>query len=139
MYYALEARAPFLDHTLWDFAARLPENIRLRDGKLKAILREITRRRIGSEVAQRPKKGFTIPVERWLAKRWKNALEALKANTVLAQDGWIDGDRLHSAVEAAMRSDHVPVQLWYLIVFEHWLRKNGYGKASTESSAERVA
>jgi asparagine synthase (glutamine-hydrolysing) len=126
MYYALEARAPFLDHILWEFAARLPENIRLRQRQLKAVLREIARRRIGAETAKRPKQGFTIPVERWLAKRWSGALNALKGSTALAKGGWIREDMLRIAVETALQSGRVPVQLWYLLVFEHWLESHNY-------------
>ena len=126
MYYALEARAPFLDHMLWEFAARLPENIRLRQRQLKAVLREIARRRIGAEISKRPKQGFTIPVERWLAKRWSGALNVLKGSTALAKEGWIREDKLRVAVENALQSGRVPLQLWYLLVFEHWLQSHNY-------------
>ncbi|HXJ39249.1 MAG TPA: asparagine synthase (glutamine-hydrolyzing), partial [Bryobacteraceae bacterium] len=49
MYYGLEARSPFLDHKLWEFAAAIPQDVRLRGGVLKAILREIVSRRISPE------------------------------------------------------------------------------------------
>ncbi|HET9013678.1 MAG TPA: asparagine synthase (glutamine-hydrolyzing), partial [Gemmatimonadaceae bacterium] len=67
MYYALEARSPFLDQDLWEYAAGLPIDLRLRGGELKAVLRALARRRIGARVATGRKRGFTIPVERWMA------------------------------------------------------------------------
>ena len=51
MHYALEARSPFLDQELWESAAALPYEVRLRRGQLKAVLREIARRRLGDRVA----------------------------------------------------------------------------------------
>ena len=124
MYYALEARSPFLDHRIWEFAARLPAAVRLYDGTLKAVLREIARRRLGPAVAERKKQGFTVPAERWLAQRWMPALAALKGTTRLEQEGWIQPGVLVSVVENAVRKQWVPHQLWYLLVLEQWLRKN---------------
>jgi len=70
MHYALEARAPFLDQKIWEFAAALRAPVRFHGGTLKAVLREIVRRRLGPDIAFREKQGFTVPVERWLAERW---------------------------------------------------------------------
>ncbi|HRK23211.1 MAG TPA: asparagine synthase (glutamine-hydrolyzing), partial [Fimbriimonadaceae bacterium] len=67
MYHSLEARSPFLDTVLWEFAARLPFGLRLYGGVLKAVLRKVVRRRLGPAIALRRKQGFTIPVEKWLA------------------------------------------------------------------------
>ena len=73
MLHAIEARSPFLDQQLWEFAAALPFDIRLREGKLKAVLRELARRRLGARVADGQKRGFGVPVQRWLAGRWRAA------------------------------------------------------------------
>jgi asparagine synthase (glutamine-hydrolysing) len=124
MYHALEARSPFLDHVLWEFAAALPYRLRLRGGTLKAILREIVRRQVGAEIAARPKQGFTIPVEQWLASHWSAALQEISQESLLEQSGWIRSGGLGSAVERALAARSVPKQLWYLLVLEHWLRRN---------------
>ncbi|MBD0326768.1 MAG: asparagine synthase (glutamine-hydrolyzing), partial [Pyrinomonadaceae bacterium] len=57
MHYALEARSPFLDQKLWEYAASLPLDLRLQGGRLKALLREVARRRIGERVARGRKRG----------------------------------------------------------------------------------
>jgi asparagine synthase (glutamine-hydrolysing) len=124
MYYALEARSPFLDHKVWEFAARLPADVRLHDGTLKAVLREIAKRRLGRAVAEREKQGFTVPGERWLAERWMRAMVALQGTTRLEQEGWIQPGVLGPVVKNAVRNQWVPHQLWYLLVLEHWLQKN---------------
>ncbi len=124
MYHSLEARAPFLDHHLWDFAAKLPYEVRLRGGQLKPILREIVRRRIGPEAAFRKKQGFTIPVERWLASRWRKPLEELARGSVLEDEGWIRPGTLRPAIEAAIQSGFAPVALWHLVVLNHWRQRH---------------
>jgi asparagine synthase (glutamine-hydrolysing) len=129
MYHSLEARSPFLDHALWEFAAKLPPSIHFHKGRLKAVLREIVRRRVGPEVAFRQKKGFTIPVERWLASNWKNQLETLKDDTLLARQGWIQPQALASAVDEGLSRQIVPQQLWNALILEHWLRRQTKLKA----------
>src|SRR5258708_37552311 len=102
MYHSLEARSPFLDQALWEFAAKLPPSIHFHQGRLKAILREIVRRRVGPDVAFRQKQGFTVPVERWLASKWSGHLRQLKDETLLAQQGWMDSHGLSAAVDEAL-------------------------------------
>ena len=121
MFHSLEARSPFLDSRLWEMAARLPFGLRLHGGVLKAILREIARRRLGPEVANRRKQGFTIPVEKWLATRWKDALEQLARHNRLESEGWARPGSIAPAVDAALAAGKAPVQLWRLLILDRWL------------------
>ena len=138
MYHAVEARDPFLDHGLWEFAMTLPPEIRLRNGTLKAVLREIARRKLGDRVSGRRKQGFTVPVEDWLATRWRRACDILREPTLLARDGWIEGSALPALVDSALASGRVPLQLWHLIVLESWLRKYAGGGRTDALSPQEV-
>jgi asparagine synthase (glutamine-hydrolysing) len=122
MHYAIEARSPLLDHRLWDFAARLPPSIRLQGGQLKAILREIANRRIGPQTANRRKRGFTVPVQRWLTGRWKQELDEICSAPILETEGWLSPGAMRRSVEAAAAGG-APTQLWYLVVLERWMRR----------------
>jgi len=124
MHHALEARAPFLDQKIWEFAAALPAQVRFHGGTLKAVLREVVRRRVGSDVAFRQKQGFTVPVERWLAGRWMGMLEQLRGQTALERDGWVRRGSLDAPLSAALRRRWIPAQLWRLLVLDHWLQRN---------------
>jgi asparagine synthase (glutamine-hydrolysing) len=135
MFYSLEARAPFLDQKLWEFGASLPPGIRLRGGKLKAVLREIARRRLSRGVASGRKRGFTVPVERWLAGRWSGMLDRLKDGTVLESDGWVRRGSLDRPLREAIARRQVPSQLWRLLVLEHWLVKNR-GETQRKAAAD---
>jgi asparagine synthase (glutamine-hydrolysing) len=130
MYYGIEARAPFLDQKIWEFGATLPPEVRFHGGMLKAILREIVRRRLGPEVAFRKKQGFTVPVERLLAEKWSDMLDPLREGTVLERDGWLRRGSLQAPIRDAESRRWVPIQVWRLLVLEHWFERNGRRRAS---------
>ena len=133
MHYGLEARSPFLDQELWEFAASLPFQVRLRQGRLKAVLRELARRKIGERVARGRKRGFTIPVERWLTGKWRPEVEAAFRNSLLEKEGWIQSGPALRWLEKSARTGWAPKQLWYLFVLESWLRNER--KSTTERAS----
>ena len=122
MHYGLEARSPFLDRDLWEFAAALPFQVRLRHGRLKAVLRELARRKLGERVANGRKRGFTIPVERWITGRWRAEVEDMFRNSILEREGWIRSAPALKWLEQSAQNGCAPKQLWYLFVLEAWLR-----------------
>jgi asparagine synthase (glutamine-hydrolysing) len=122
MYHSVEARSPFLDHQLWEFAATLPYEMRMHRGQSKAILRELARRRIGEQVARGRKRGFYIPVEKWLVGRWRDRVDDRFHDSALAREGWINPRAVLKQFDAAASLGHAPNQLWYLFVLESWLR-----------------
>jgi asparagine synthase (glutamine-hydrolysing) len=128
-FHSIEARSPLLDQHLWEFASTIPFSVRLRGGELKAVLRALARKRLGPEIADRRKQGFTIPVARWLPTVWKPQLERLLENPILEQQGWLQRGSLRPAVQKAIAGQRAPEQLWFLVVLEEWLRnhssKNG--------------
>ena len=123
MHHSLEARSPFLDHKLWEFAASLPFQLRLHKGNSKAVLRELARRRIGDEVASGRKRGFGIPVHRWMIGRWLERVKQTFRESILDREGWINASAVFSELEKARRRGVAPKQLWYLFVLEEWLRR----------------
>jgi asparagine synthase (glutamine-hydrolysing) len=127
MHYALEARSPFLDQDLWEFAAALPYEVRLRGRVLKAVLRELARRRISPRVAKGKKRGFGIPVQRWIGGHWSGAVEDQFRDSILAKEGWIDGDAVLRLLEKSKRAGRAPNRLWYLFVIETWLKQQNRG------------
>jgi asparagine synthase (glutamine-hydrolysing) len=122
MHYGLEARSPFLDQFLWEFASSLPFDVRLRQGRLKAVLRELVRRRISGPIARRRKRGFGIPVRRWIAGRWHSQVEATFRDSILGQQGWINSSSALQQLQLSVDRGWAPDQLWYLFVLESWMR-----------------
>jgi asparagine synthase (glutamine-hydrolysing) len=134
MYHAIESRAPFLDQKMWEFAATLSPDVRLQGGVLKAVLRRIAGKHLNRETAQRPKQGFVVPVERWLATRWSAMLDRLQDGTVLEHEGWIRRGSLTSPIEDAKSKGKVPLQIWRLLVLESWMEK--HQQAATAAPAK---
>ena len=126
MFHSIEARSPFLDRDLWEFAAALPYDCRLHRGELKAILREIARRNLGGAVANRRKSGFLVPADRWIVRRRRaGIIEQLKASP-LVRDGWIRSDGLDRlALPGTTGGGQVARQLWYLLILDAWISAGG--------------
>ena len=106
MFYALEARSPFLDQELWEFASSLPFPIRLHGGKSKAVLRELASRVISPRVAFGRKRGFGIPAERWMLTRWRSLVDSAFDHSVLVENGWIKAAGLAAAWTRALGNKH---------------------------------
>jgi asparagine synthase (glutamine-hydrolysing) len=66
MAHGLEARSPFLDHRLAEYTCTLLPQIKLNGFRTKPILREIAKRYLPNDVAKAPKRGFEIPLIKWL-------------------------------------------------------------------------
>jgi asparagine synthase (glutamine-hydrolysing) len=122
MYHSLEARSPFLDQDLWEFAASLPLGLRLKRGRLKAVLRELARKKLGERVARGPKRGFGIPVQRWLVGRWRQAVADCLQGSIVEQEGWIKSGPVLEQLAIAADRGSAPNQIWYIFVLESWLR-----------------
>ncbi len=121
MYHSLEARSPFLDQELWEFASTLPFEVRLKGGQSKAVLREIARRQISERVARGRKRGFGIPVQRWMTGRWRDAVRETLRSGHLSREGWISSETTLALLRRAVESGWAPNQLWYIFVLESWL------------------
>jgi asparagine synthase (glutamine-hydrolysing) len=122
MHYALEARSPFFDQELWEFASSLPHETRLHGGRLKAVLRELTRRRVSERAATQRKRGFALPVHAWVAGRWRQRVRDSLRESLLAQQGWIRPEPVLRELASDPRGGHMPHQLWRLFLLEEWMR-----------------
>jgi asparagine synthase (glutamine-hydrolysing) len=121
---SLEVRVPFLDELVVDRIVPLPVASKIRCGQLKALLMPIARRLLPREVWDRPKQGFNTPLDRWMADRWRPAVETTldwgEANVPLFDYGYLR--RLHALNMAQGASGRV---LWNPFVFLAWAMSHG--------------
>lgn len=122
MHYGLEARSPFLDQDLWEFASSLPYTLRLHRWQLKSILREVARRRISPRLAQGRKRGFGIPVHRWIVGSWRPLVEESLRESILEKEGWIRPRSSSELFQSALKQGEASLQLWYMLALELWMR-----------------
>lgn len=101
MAFSLEARDPLLDHTIIEWAAKLPAAWKLRAGTNKYLLRKLAYRYIPREILDRPKMGFGVPMARWLRGGMRDWGESL-----LADDDALEALGLDAAVVRALWRSH---------------------------------
>ena len=116
---SLEAREPLLDHRLIEFAATLPENLRLRRGEGKWLLKKTMQRYLPNEILYRPKQGFVTPISQWFRGPLAESARAIGSSAALTRIGWFDSKRLSAMAEAhiAGHSDHGRM-LWQLLMLD---------------------
>lgn len=116
---SLEAREPLLDHRLVEFAAALPEGMRLRGGQGKWLMKQTMRRYLPEPILFRQKQGFVTPIAAWLRGPLAPAARSIATSSVLAQTGWFDLTqlRLVAGDHLSGRSDHSRL-LWQLLMLE---------------------
>jgi len=121
---ALEVRAPFLDYRVVEFAHRLPYHWKCRGLTTKYILKALMRSRLPAGIADRPKKGFGIPLTRWLNGELREFATDLLSPRSVASVGLFDAAEVQRLLDdhRARRRDNRK-QLWTLMVFLLWHRR----------------
>lgn len=120
----LEAREPLLDHRLLEFAASLPENMRVRGGQGKWLMKKTMQSHLPDDILYRPKMGFVTPIDVWFRGPLAAQAEALAASFVFSQM-----DIFNSKAIAAVAADHVAGRanngrlLWQLVMLEKSLER----------------
>jgi asparagine synthase (glutamine-hydrolysing) len=120
---SLEARSPFLDRELIEFAARLPDDLKLRGRHTKVILREAFADLLPPAINRRGKMGFGVPVGAWFRGQLRDYVrDRLLAPNARYRD-MLSGPFVETLVHDHLSGKrHVGPQLWTLICFEEWLR-----------------
>jgi asparagine synthase (glutamine-hydrolysing) len=123
---SLEAREPLLDHRLIEFAASLPERLRLRGSQGKWLLKKTMGRYLPDDVLYRPKQGFVTPIAQWFRGPLADVARGIGASTSLARTGWFDPAALRRIAEAHIsgRSDNSRL-LWQLTMLDKALGRLG--------------
>jgi asparagine synthase (glutamine-hydrolysing) len=118
---SLEVRAPFLDADLVDSIQRLPSSYKYGRGLTKRLLKRAARDRLPASILDRPKKGFGIPVARWLRGPLAPLMNSLLAPDRLRRQGLFHPDEVARRVGehlAGVRDHRKP--LWTLLMFQLW-------------------
>jgi asparagine synthase (glutamine-hydrolysing) len=123
MAHGLEARSPFMDHRLAEFAARLPSRLKVRGRSLRVIQRQLARRYLPAEIIDRPKQGFSSALPYILRDEYRTLYEAALSDSRLVQAGILRDEPIRALVEAQTsgRADHGN-RLWLLVNAELWYR-----------------
>ena len=121
---SLEARSPFLDHHVIEFAASLPQNLKLRRLTTKYLLKKVLRKLLPSENLNRRKMGFGVPIGHWFRGKMQPFLREVILSDKALRRGLFQPETVRQLVELHTRGERdYSHQLWTLLMLELWFNR----------------
>ncbi len=136
---SLETRVPFLDHRVVEFAWRLPQSVKLRDGVTKWALRQVLYKYVPRALIERPKMGFGVPIGDWLRGPLRDWAETLLDASRLRDEGFFQPAQVRNKWEGFLsgRGDW-EYHVWDVLMFQAWLENQNEARLEPEVSAETL-
>jgi len=120
---SVELRVPFLDHLLFEYAASLPVDFKIRGNVTKFLLKHAMESRLPRELLYRHKKGFPVPINRWFREKANGVREVL-LDTGSACRTYFSAPVLEQLIKDHERSaSDMSDLIWPFLVFEYWYKE----------------
>jgi asparagine synthase (glutamine-hydrolysing) len=124
MAYSVEARSPLLDHHVMELAAQLPDHWKQVRGRGKRILASAMRDLLPASVLERPKMGFSVPLERWFREELRDLPREILCGADAAVRDYVLPDAMERLIREHQEGDrNHSVKLWTLVQLELWHRE----------------
>jgi asparagine synthase (glutamine-hydrolysing) len=124
MAHSIEVRPPFLDHRIVEFAARLPDQMKIRGAHQKVVLRHLMKDRLPPAVLHRKKVGFDIPAHQWLRGPLAPLLHDALATGLTEHAELFDGQAIKTCLEDHLaRRVNAGYHLWGLMILFLWMKR----------------
>ena len=121
---SLEARSPFLDHHVIEFAASLPQDLKLRRLTSKYLLKKVLRKLLPSENLNRRKMGFGVPIGHWFRGKMQPFLREVVLSEKAMRRGLFKPETVSQLIELHTRGERdYSHQLWTLLMLELWFNR----------------
>lgn len=121
---SLEVRVPLLDHRIVEFVWKLPLDWKWRDNVSKWIIRKILYKYVPRKLVERPKKGFSVPLNYWLRGPLRYWAEELLSSHRIKNDGFFDVKEIRRMWHQHLSGKHDRASyLWSVLMFQAWLEK----------------
>jgi len=121
---SLEGRAPFLDHSIVEFAWSLPLAYKFREGETKWALKQVLYKHVDRALIDRPKMGFGVPLRDWLIGPLREWAEAFLGAQRLRSEGYFNVDAVQKLWQEHLggKRNHSAI-LWNVLMFQVWLAR----------------
>jgi asparagine synthase (glutamine-hydrolysing) len=118
---SLELRPPFLDHHLVELAFSLPSDVKLRNGVTKWVVKEVARSVLPTEIVDRPKAGFRVPIATW----FRGSMREMANDRLLASTSFVSEVFDRKAIEELLEAHgsgrrNEDIRIWTLLCLEVW-------------------
>ena len=121
MAYSLEARSPLLDHHFMEFVARIPSNLKLKDGQEgKYIFKKAVEPYLPREVIYRPKMGFGVPIDHWFRNELKDMVFDTLLSTRALERGYFRKSYIEHMLQRHQQGEQWQYLIWNLLMLELW-------------------
>lgn len=122
MKYSLEVRSPLLDHRLVEASFRIPHKYKYHQCTKKYMIKQLTYQYVPKKLLDRPKKGFGVPMKRWLRTVLKQEVQKYANPMILRRQDIFNPKAAVDLIEKQEKSDKVMYSsmLWSFYVFQRW-------------------
>ncbi len=120
---ALEARVPLLDYRIVEFSFALDHSLKFHNGEKKYLLKEYLHRRIPKKLMDRPKRGFGVPIYRWLYGDLKFLIDDYLGDEFIKKQKIFEPERIKRILNLffTKKEDmNLHGLVWHLLVFQIW-------------------
>jgi asparagine synthase (glutamine-hydrolysing) len=139
MAHSLEVRPPFLDHRIVEFAARLPEKMKIDGRQHKVVLKRLMRNKLPASVLQRRKTGLDIPTHDWLRGTLRPLLMDTLSAAAIDETNLFRREGIESFIKEHMEGRaNLGYHLWGLLILFLWIRHWNIQTASVPREAEKI-
>lgn len=121
---SLECRSPLLDKRIFSYCWRLPDHLKIQNNQGKVLLRKMLENYIPAKLFERPKQGFSLPIDDWLRHDLKDWADALLDPQILENDGIFDKNEVSKLYQDHLKGKGNNAQrLWTILMFQGWKEK----------------
>lgn len=125
MQVSLEGREPFLDHKIIEFSQTIPDELKIKHGQTKYLLRKILYKYVPKNLIERPKQGFSIPIKDWLISYLKDDLRILCSDLDFFDSLSLNREHIEKKINSFLnQTEYVnPHIVWYIFILHQWYKK----------------
>jgi asparagine synthase (glutamine-hydrolysing) len=122
MMYSLEVRSPFLDYRLVEMSQKINLDMKCHNGVYKYPLKQILYKYVPKDLMERPKKGFGVPINKWLHDDFKNIVGDYLLKDFVTRQNIFNTEEIAGLYKAFMNINNPAIDriIWCLLVFQMW-------------------